>query len=89
MFWLAKLTPLVPSFARQNKTNLPIIIEKRFCWSQNKRKSVPLRYRGIIRTEHIKRLCDDLLKGKRRPCCWPKCPHRRESAKKWFKWLSP
>ena len=35
--------------------------------------------------EHIKRMEEDLLKGKKRPCCWPGCPHRRESAKKWFK----
>ncbi|MEI7653483.1 MAG: YdeI/OmpD-associated family protein [bacterium] len=37
------------------------------------------------RQEHLIRLKEDLLKGKRRPCCWPGCPHRRESAKKWFK----
>ncbi len=37
------------------------------------------------RKEHIERLCADLLEGKRRPCCWPGCPHRRPSAKKWFK----
>lgn len=28
------------------------------------------------RIDHIKRLQEDLLKGKRRPCCWPGCPHR-------------
>lgn len=37
------------------------------------------------RQEHLKRLCEDLRKGKRRPCCWPGCPHRRPGAKKWFK----
>jgi uncharacterized protein YdeI (YjbR/CyaY-like superfamily) len=37
------------------------------------------------RNEHLVRLCEDLLKGKRRPCCWPGCPHRRKSAGKWFK----
>lgn len=36
------------------------------------------------RKEHIVRLQEDLLKGKRRPCCWPGCPHRRPSAAKWF-----
>jgi hypothetical protein len=36
------------------------------------------------RQEHLKRFCEDLRKGKRRPCCWPGCPHRRPSAKKWF-----
>lgn len=35
--------------------------------------------------EHLVRLCQDLRKGKRRPCCWPGCPHRRPSAAKWFK----
>jgi uncharacterized protein YdeI (YjbR/CyaY-like superfamily) len=28
------------------------------------------------RAKHIERACDDLAKGKRRPCCWPGCPHR-------------
>ncbi len=37
------------------------------------------------RKEHIKRLCAELLEGKRRPCCWPGCPHRNPNAKKWFK----
>lgn len=36
------------------------------------------------RKEHIVRLQADLLKGKRRPCCWPGCPHRRPNAAKWF-----
>lgn len=37
------------------------------------------------RKEHIVRLREELLEGKRRPCCWPGCPHRRPKAKKWFK----
>lgn len=36
------------------------------------------------RQQHLKRLNEDLLKGKRRPCCWPGCPHRRPGAQKWF-----
>ncbi len=36
------------------------------------------------RENHIKRASEELVKGKRRPCCWPGCPHRRPSAKKWF-----
>ena len=28
------------------------------------------------RKNHIDRLRTDLLKGKRRPCCWPGCSHR-------------
>ncbi|RKD13696.1 hypothetical protein BCY91_08965 [Pelobium manganitolerans] len=37
------------------------------------------------RQEHIQRLSEDVLNGKKRPCCWPGCPHRRETAKKYFK----
>lgn len=37
------------------------------------------------RKEHLGRLCIDILQGKKRPCCWPGCPHRRPNAKKWFK----
>jgi uncharacterized protein YdeI (YjbR/CyaY-like superfamily) len=28
------------------------------------------------RKQHIERLREDLLKGKRRPCCWQGCTHR-------------
>lgn len=37
------------------------------------------------RKDHIVRLEENILSGKKRPCCWPGCPHRRESAKKYFK----
>lgn len=37
------------------------------------------------RAQHLERLQAEILEGKRRPCCWPGCPHRRESAKKWFR----
>lgn len=36
------------------------------------------------RASHLKRLVSDLRSGKRRPCCWPGCPHRRPEAAKWF-----
>jgi uncharacterized protein YdeI (YjbR/CyaY-like superfamily) len=36
------------------------------------------------RNRRIQRALEDLQAGKRRPCCWPGCPHRRPSAKKWF-----
>ncbi len=37
------------------------------------------------RKEHIERLSEDIVNGKKRPCCWPGCPHRRDTAKKFFK----
>lgn len=39
------------------------------------------------RDEHLVRLQEDILKGKKRPCCWPGCPHRRPGAAKWFRKL--
>jgi hypothetical protein len=27
----------------------------------------------------------ELKEGKKTPCCWPGCPHRRPKAQKWFK----
>ncbi|MBN2280250.1 MAG: YdeI/OmpD-associated family protein [Candidatus Marinimicrobia bacterium] len=37
------------------------------------------------RAGHIHRMIEELKEGKRIPCCWPGCPHRRPSAQKWFK----
>ncbi len=31
------------------------------------------------RKKHLDRLCRDLQNGKKRPCCWSGCPHRRSS----------
>lgn len=41
------------------------------CWVISVKKSE-------IRAQHIKRLCEDLLGGKRRPCCWIGCVHRTD-----------
>lgn len=30
------------------------------------------------RTDHIERTITELLEGKRRPCCWPGCIHRKK-----------
>ena len=34
--------------------------------------------------EHLIRFIESVKMGGKRPCCWPGCPHRRESAKKYF-----
>lgn len=36
------------------------------------------------REEHLRRLQGDMKAGKKTPCCWPGCPHRRPKAAKWF-----
>ena len=32
------------------------------------------------RRKHLERTCSDLNAGKRRPCCWPGCPHREKQS---------
>jgi uncharacterized protein YdeI (YjbR/CyaY-like superfamily) len=56
----------------------PLARNEWICW-------VTIVKKPETRQEHLVRLQEDILKGKKRPCCWPGCPHRRESAKKWFK----
>ena len=56
----------------------PLARNEWICW-------VTIVKKEETRKDHLKRLRDDLLNGKRRPCCWPGCPHPRPSAKKWFK----
>lgn len=54
----------------------PIARNEWICW-------VTIVKKPETRKEHIKRLSEDILNGKKL-CCWPGCPHRKESAKKWF-----
>lgn len=56
----------------------PLARNEWICW-------VTIVKKEETRKEHIIRLSEEMLEGKKRPCCWPGCPHRRESAKKWFK----
>ena len=55
----------------------PLARNEWICWVTIVKKSE-------TRKNHTERLSADLLKGKRRPCCWPGCPHHRPNAKKWF-----
>ncbi len=56
----------------------PIQRNEWICW-------VTIVKQSETRAEHIQRMIEELNEGKRKPCCWPGCPHRRSSAKKWFK----
>lgn len=62
---------------RWNKLT-PIQRNEWICWTTIVKKPE-------TRAEHIQRMMEELPEGKRQPCCWPGCPHRRESAKKWFR----
>lgn len=56
----------------------PIQRNEWICWVTIVKKS-------DTRSAHIERMLKELRDGKRQPCCWPGCPHRRPKAKKWFK----
>ena len=47
----------------------PLARNEWICWIESVKKIE-------TRNSHIKRMQEDLLKGKRRPCCWAGCPHR-------------
>lgn len=47
----------------------PLARNEWICWTTSVKKPE-------TRAKHLARLRGDLLKGKRRPCCWPGCPHR-------------
>ncbi len=40
---------------------------------------------NITRDKRLKRATEEMLEGKKTPCCWPGCPHRRPKAAKFFK----
>jgi hypothetical protein len=47
----------------------PIARNEWICWIETAKKLE-------TRIKRIKWGCDNLQDGKRRPCCWPGCPHR-------------
>lgn len=49
----------------------PLARNEWICWTISVKKEE-------TRKEHIKRLIEDLKKGKRRPCCWIGCIHRKD-----------
>ncbi len=47
----------------------PLARNEWICWTISVKKQE-------TRDEHVVRVVSQLLDGKRRPCCWPGCPHR-------------
>jgi uncharacterized protein YdeI (YjbR/CyaY-like superfamily) len=47
----------------------PLARNEWICWVVSVKKQE-------TRKQHIVRLCDELLEGERRPCCWAGCRHR-------------
>lgn len=50
-------------------TLTPLSRNEWICWTTSVKKPE-------TREKHIRRLCDEMKAGKRRPCCWPGCKHR-------------
>lgn len=44
------------------------------CWVSDAKKEE-------TRARRIRRTCEELREGKRRPCCWPGCTHRERNGK--------
>lgn len=47
----------------------PLARNEWICWVENAKTE-------STRLKRIERVRSDLKQGKRRPCCWPGCPHR-------------
>lgn len=50
----------------------PLARNEFICWVENA-KLIDTRKRRVRRT------CEELIEGKRRPCCWAGCVHRKKS----------
>ena len=55
----------------------PLGRNESICWVEDAKQAT-------TRQRHITRACDELLEGKKRPCCWVGCIHRTD--KKLGRW---
>ncbi len=54
------------------ETLTPLGRNEYLCWIGSAKQEV-------THLKRLHRLKSDLLSGKRRPCCWPGCPHREKN----------
>lgn len=47
----------------------PLARNEWICWVESVKKQE-------TRDNHVRRVREELVEGKRRPCCWAGCPHR-------------
>ena len=62
-----------PKVLAQWEDITPLARNEFLCWVENA-KIIETRKRRVQRT------CEELLEGKRRPCCWIGCIHRTDKA---------
>lgn len=48
----------------------PLARNEWICWVTSSKKEE-------TRAKRVRIACEQLAEGKRRPCCWPGCPHRK------------
>lgn len=75
---LKKLLGSQPELLEKWNELTPLARNEWICWTTIVKQEK-------TRIQHIERLRQEILQGKKRPCCWPGCPHRRPGAQKWFK----
>lgn len=56
----------------------PLARNEWICWTITVKKQE-------TRDNHVIRTVEELAQGKRRPCCWPGCPHRNPKAARFIK----
>lgn len=66
---LKKILLSKPKILEQWENLTPLARNEWICWIISVKKQE-------TRDDHIRRIQEDLLKGKRRPCCWAGCIHR-------------
>jgi uncharacterized protein YdeI (YjbR/CyaY-like superfamily) len=52
----------------------PLARNEWICWVQSVKKPE-------TRLKHVEQARENLSDGKRRPCCWPGCPHREKTGR--------
>ena len=52
----------------------PLARNEYLCWVEDAKQEA-------TRARRIRRTREDLLAGKRRPCCWPGCRHRERTGR--------
>jgi uncharacterized protein YdeI (YjbR/CyaY-like superfamily) len=61
------------ALAKWNNVITPLGRNEWICWTTSVKKQE-------TRDEHVRRVVEEILGGKRRPCCWAGCIHRNLAA---------
>jgi Bacteriocin-protection, YdeI or OmpD-Associated len=72
---ISKILNENPKILKTWNTLTPLAQNEWICWITFFKKQETYQ-------KHLVRLKEDLIKGKRRPCCWSGCPHRIDRPKK-------